>query len=246
MCKRKGIYYNKEMYQFNENDGISITLTRKRMKNIRIRVTGEKRVCVSAPHFVTAARIDAFVQEHEAFIRKQLEEVERKRSAYYPLHYTDGDAFTCLGTRLRLKICVSQRHAATLTDDTLILYLPQVSDTDEAKALFAHWARLQAKRVFSQRLALLLPRFSGTAAMRLCVRDMLTRWGSINVKRHSVSLSVHLLRCETQLIDYVIMHELCHMAHPYHTKAFYAALEAHCPERRLRDRKLEAYGLVGF
>ena len=74
------------MYQFNENDGISITLTRKRMKNIRIRVTGEKRVCVSAPHFVTAARIDAFVQEHEAFIRKQLEEVERKRSAYYPLH----------------------------------------------------------------------------------------------------------------------------------------------------------------
>ncbi len=234
------------MDSYHKDSGLTYTLTRKRMKNIRIRVTGEKRVLVSAPHFVSAARVDAFVREHEAFVKKRLDEIELNRCAYYPQCYADGDTFSCLGKRLHLKIYRSVRHAAMLSGDTLALYLPQAAGEAETKALFARWARTQAKKVFAQRLALLLPRFSGSAAMRLSVRDMLSRWGSINVKRRSISLSVHLLRCETQLIDYVITHELCHIAHPHHTKAFYAALETHCPERRMLDKQLNKYGLIGF
>lgn len=226
--------------------GFSVTLTRKKMKNIRIRVTGDRRVLVSAPYFVPAPRVEAFVEQHEAFIKKQLDDIENKRRAHYPQRYADGDMFSYLGARLCLKVRASARRTAVLSGDTLTLNLPQGAQECELKALFTRWARAQAKKVFSERLALLLPRFSGAAAMRLSVRDMLTRWGSINTKRCSVSLSVHLLRCETRLIDYVILHELCHIAHPRHTKAFYAALEAHCPERTQLDQELNAYGLVGF
>ena len=112
--------------------------------------------------------------------------------------------------------------------------------------LFMRWARTEATRVFTQRLALLLPQFSRMNAMRLCVRDMTTRWGSINVKRCSMSLSVHLLRCDIELIDYVITHELCHLAYPRHTPAFYTALEAHYPHRKQLDKRLKDYGLAGF
>ena len=82
--------------------------------------------------------------------------------------------------------------------------------------------------------------------MRLTVRAMTTRWGSINPRRRTMSLSVHLLRCDVALIDYVITHELCHLACPRHSAAFYAALEARCPGRAQYDAALEAYGLVGF
>jgi Predicted metal-dependent hydrolase len=246
VCRKTGLYYNKAMDYINQKSGPGYTLVRKKMKNIRIRVTGEKRVLVSAPHFVPAARVAAFVQAHEAFIRQRLCDIEEKRSAHYPLRFADGDAFSYLGDRLRLKVRTAPRRAAVLSGEVLTLFLPEGAGEDEARALFARWARAQAAQIFSQRLAVLLPRFSGAAATRLCVRGMITRWGSINVKQRRVNLSVHLLRCEPPLIDYVIIHELCHIAHPRHSAAFYAALEARCPGRKGLDKRLEAYGLVGF
>lgn len=226
--------------------GVTYMLTRKKMKNIRIRVTGDSRVMVSAPRHVPEARIHAFVVSHEAFIKKRLEDIENKRSAYYPSRYMDGDTFSYLGKRLSLRICSSTKSAAVLSERQLTLCLPLGAGPEDAKALFIRWARSEARKVFGQRLDMLLPRFSGTHAIRLSVRDMITRWGSINVKRRSMSLSIHLLRCDTELIDYVITHELCHIAYPRHTAAFYAALETHCPERTQLDKRLETYGLVGF
>jgi len=231
-----------------EERGTSIpyTLIRKNMKNVRLRVTAEGRVVVSAPRGVPAARIAAFVHEHEAFIQKRLREVEKTRSAHYPARYAHGDAFSCLGGRLRLAVCTAPKRAAALSGGTLTLCLPEGAGQEGAKALFKSWACNEAKRIFAQRLSLLLPRFSRKSALRLNVRDMISRWGSINPKRGSISLSVHLLRCEPELIDYVITHELCHIAYPYHTPAFYAALEAHYPERKQLDKRLKAFGLAGF
>ena len=226
--------------------GVTYTLTRKSMKNIRIRVTGDAHVMVSAPRHVPAARIHAFVVQHEAFIEKRLHDIERLRSAHYPPRYMDGDTFSYLGKQLSLRICTASRSTAVLSERQLTLCLPQGAGPEEIKALFVRWARAEARKVFGQRLDMLLPRFSGTPAMRLSVRDMITRWGSINVKRRTMSLSLHLLRCETELIDYVITHELCHIAYPRHSIAFYAALEARCPERAQLDQRLEFYGLVGF
>jgi hypothetical protein len=70
---------------------IVYTLTRRKMKNIRIRVTGDGRVAVSAPRYVSASRVEAFIREHEPFIRRRLAEVEKMRSAHYPPRYADGD-----------------------------------------------------------------------------------------------------------------------------------------------------------
>jgi len=230
----------------DENNNIPYTLVRKKMKTVRLRVTADGRVTVSAPRSVSAARIASFVQQHEAFIQKRLHEVEQARSAHYPTRYAPGDTFSYLGGRLRLLVRTAPRPSAALWGDTLTLCLPDDADGEDVKALFIKWTRGEAKRVFAQRLALLLPHFSCKNTLRLSVRDMTTRWGSINVKRGSMSLSIHLLRCEPELIDYVITHELCHIAYPHHTPAFYAALETYYPHRKQFDKRLKAYGLAGF
>jgi predicted metal-dependent hydrolase len=239
-------YYNGAMGLKNNDGKVPYTVIRRNMKNVRLRVTPDGRVTVSAPRGVSASRIEVFVREHEAFVQKRLYEVERARSAYYPPCYEDGDTFSCLGERLRLDVHPAARRTAALSDDVLTLSLPATADKEAVKALFTQWARTEARRVFAQRLFLLLPRFSRMNALRLSVRDMTTRWGSINVKRGSMSLSVHLLRCDTELIDYVITHELCHLKYPNHTPAFYAALEAHYPQRKQLDARLKEYGLAGF
>ena len=110
------------------------------------------------------------------------------------------------------------------------------------------WMERHAKKAFSARAQAILPRFPHLIEydIRISVRNMLTRWGSVNTKRHTISLTVHLLRCEEALIDYVIMHEFCHYTHANHSRAFYEELSKHCTNRKLFDKKTKWIWLNRF
>lgn len=225
--------------------GLEFYIQRKKMKNMRIRVTGDKHVSVSAPHRMPENRIIAFVAQHEDFIRERLAAVERQRSRCYPELYISGESFCMLGQRFFLRVMRDEKAYAGLDGAELVLCVPPDGD---AKTLFSRFMTRRAKLVFGQRLSELAPKVSPQPKgdIKLSVRGMLTRWGSINPRRMTMSLSVHLLRCEQELIDYVILHELCHLITPSHSGAFYKALESHCPQRRIFDKRLKAYGLVDF
>lgn len=223
---------------------IRYTVERKNMKNLRIRITGDQRVCVSAPLRLAQSRIDAFVAANEATIRKRLDEIEQKRRRCYPLRYQSGDTFCFCGARYPLRVVNDRRAFAGMDNGELVICVPPGA---EVKQLFARWMTREAKALFLARLAAVSPRFDGMPeSLPVSVRHMLTRWGSINVKRKTLSLSVHLARCEQELIDYVIMHELCHLISPRHDAAFYRALDTRCLNRKALDKRLSEYGLVDF
>lgn len=225
------------------SDGIiRYTLARKKMKNIRIRVTGEGLVVVSAPVHVAQGRIDRFVSMNTKAIERQQQRIEAQRRRCYPARYQDGDAFRFAGEMMTLCIKSGERASAVLNEGVLTLCVPKGKS---AKQLFEKWMIRAARDVFTKHFLMLCGKFAA-ADVRLSVRSMLTRWGSINTKRRTISLTVHLARCEPELIDYVITHELCHIAHARHTAAFYRELERHYPNRRHYDKLLAQYGLVGF
>lgn len=225
--------------------GLEFHIQRKNMRNMRIRVTGDKRVDVSAPFHLPQSRINAFVAQHETYIKERLKAIEQLRCQYYPKSYTSGDSFHVMGRRLTLRVMREEKAYAGMDGGELVLCVPS---GQAAKDVFARFMTRLAKKVFAERMAVLQRKVSPPpqGELKLSVRNMLTRWGSINTKRLTVSLSVHLLRCESELIDYVILHELCHLKTPSHSRAFYDALEAHCPNRKALDKRLEEYGLVDF
>lgn len=227
---------------------IFYTLTRRKMKNIRIRVTPASKVEVSAPHHTPDENIRAFVFQNAAFIRDKLDGMDALRQKYYPQLYRTGDTFWYLGQTMPLTVVVSKQTKAVLETGGLSLYVPGDADVRYRKALFILWMERQADKVFTECAQAIFPQFRHLADkdVRLSVKNMLTRWGSINPRRHTVSLSVHLLRCEVELIDYVITHELCHFAHGNHSKAFYKELDVYCPNRRELDKRLKEYGLIDF
>jgi predicted metal-dependent hydrolase len=222
---------------------INFKLIRRKMKHIRIHVTGEQQVAVSAPHHCAVSTIQAFVRDSEAFIRGRLDVLEEQRRRHYPADYWDGDFFSIFGHRVLLKVQLAKRASAIFENGTLTLYVPPGGN---AKTQFARWMNGQARKAFKQRLSAIASKFSGADDLTLSVKRMLTRWGSINPARRRLSLSVHLIRCDIDLIDYVITHELCHLNCLGHSAKFYRALEQHYPNRRAMDKRLEAYGLVDF
>ena len=245
ICIGTHIYYNVRMEHSIKTAGgtLDYMLVRRKMKHIRIRVTGEQRVVVSAPHRCAERVIHAFVMDNEAFIRRQLSEMESRRIRHYPASYSDGDSFCFLGQTAGLRVQPAARASAVFGNGVLTLCVP--SDGC-AKTQFIRWMNRQARAVFAQRLAAVGANFPDCGGLTLSVKSMLTRWGSINPARRRLSLSVHLVRCETAVIDYVITHELCHLNCRSHSAAFYRALAVYYPDRRAMDRRLEAYGLVDY
>lgn len=230
------------------NGDIAYTVIRKNTKNIRLRVTREANVEVSAPGFTDMRTINKFVQSNVGFIEKQLAKIEYTRFCSYPSLYSDGNMFSYLGNRAMLSVEQSQRNTAKLYRNVLVLRVLEPSNNEICREAFIKWAKRQAKKVFKERLEALLPMFADLKAkeIKISVRDMKTRWGSINVKRNTMSLSVHLLRCESEVIDHIIKHELCHYAHQNHSRAFYAELARYSPNYKAMQKRLKEYGLVGF
>lgn len=242
--------YNAAMeYSIKTADGVvGFTLIRKNVKNIRLRVMHEARVIVSASPHAKLSTIFKFVQDNSSFIAEQTAKIEYARLSSYPESYKDGDMFSYLGQRTLLCVEASQRNSAKLIGGVLTLRVSDMTDEKICKERFIKWTKKQAKIIFAERLSAILPLFYDIVdeELRISVRNMLTRWGSINVKKHTMSLSVHLLRCEVEVIDHIIKHELCHYAHQNHSKAFYDELKKHSLNMKAMRKRLKEYGLVGF
>ena len=72
------------------------------------------------------------------------------------------------------------------------------------------------------------------------VRDMHTRWGSCSLKTRRITLNLKLFHKADPCVEYVIVHELCHLIHPDHGKEFYALLEKELPDWKSRRKQLKA------
>ena len=227
---------------------VEFSVNRKKVKNMRLKVTSDAVVEVSAPLHVSDSAIRSFVQKNAGFVEEKLSAVQYHRASSYPQDYKDGDMFALLGSRAVLSVEHGARNSAKLSGNVLEMKVTDTQDGQLCQKTFEAWTRRYAKRVFEERLAVILPGFGRLAEkdVRISVRDMKTRWGSINVKRDTMSLSVHLLRCEVELVDHIIMHELCHYAHANHSRAFYAELARHSPDYKRLQKRLKDYGMVGF
>ncbi len=84
-------------------------------------------------------------------------------------------------------------------------------------------------------------RLTGGTYQRVCIRDQKTRWGSCSSKG-TLSFNWRLILAPSDVLDYVIVHELCHLTHMNHSPEFWAAVEAVCPDYRTSRKWLKDHG----
>lgn len=96
-----------------------------------------------------------------------------------------------------------------------------------AAAALSGWYRRRAATVLARRVALWAPRL-GVSPARITVRDAKTRWGSCS-PTGALSFSWRLLMAPPAVLDYVVVHELCHLKRADHSSRFWALVESHCP-----------------
>lgn len=232
---------------------VGYVMQSSRSRSVRIVVRGPGQVEVRKPRSVSASAAQAFVEGQAAWILDALERQSRKPQLT-PARYEDGATLFVLGQPLRLSVSHSVWRSVTQVEGELRVTLGDCSDAGRVKALVETWLKKQAEallarclgealELFGARIAspscpLAFRRDRSQAGVRLTVRAMRTRWGSCSRDGH-VTLSASLVHLPRRLIDYVIVHELCHLAHLDHSAAFRFQLARCLPDWAQRRRELE-------
>lgn len=114
----------------------------------------------------------------------------------------------------------------------------------KAKELMKEWYKLHAKNKFAEYADPIIARFEkyGVTPSSLYIQEMENRWGSCTPKG-KIILNVQLIKAPRPCIEYVITHELCHLVHPDHTKAFWELLQKEMPDWERWKNKLERFML---
>jgi len=200
-------------------------------KTLGIDVTPEQRVVVKAPAGTPLAEIERRLRKRAPWILRQQREFEGYPPTLPPRRYVSGESHRYLGKQYRLKVVEAKKELVKLTRGRFLVQVRDKGDSSRVKRLLESWYRRQAQRVYQERLELCYPRVKryGIPYPELTIKRMEQRWGSCTPEGR-ITLNLKLIQVPKPYIDYVILHELCHMKEHHHGAAFYALLGKVLPD----------------
>lgn len=232
-------------------DKISYEVIRKdKSRKLRIKVHPDQRVVVTVPMQVTDEFIHNSVKKRARWIWQHVQDFAKQKSDVLPRRYVSGETQFYLGRRYVLKVIIDPEQVAgvklirgkltvTLTHDD-----SNASDgsnrATKIKSLLDGWYQTKAKTIFAERLAAVLPQanwVNGSPTFKIL--SMKKQWGSCSTQGNLV-LNPHLVKAPKECIDYVILHELCHIAEYNHSDRFWRLLTQVMPHWREVKTQLDS------
>lgn len=198
---------------------IDFTLEYAVRKSLGITVTPDMRVLVKAPLEASMDLIKEKVKKRATWIIKQ-------QSFFLSFHpktparrFVEGETHHYLGRQYRLKVEILEQEAVKLKGAYIEVH---TIDKNKVKLLMERWYLENAKAKFNQIAKPIIERFKyyGVEPSSVVLRDMPTRWGSCTPKG-KIILNPELIKAPKGCIEYVIIHELCHLVHHDHTNKFF-------------------------
>lgn len=223
---------------------IEYELTFAPRKTLAVQVHPDLSVIVKAPEGTDATLVEQKVLKRAAWIVKQQRQFELYLPDVPPRQYVSGESHRYLGRQYRLKVVeVSGGSTESVRLTRQFLYV-ETSDKQSVhvRKLVETWYREQASFVFQGRLDTChakLARFD-IPYPGLVIRQMSTSWGNCSATG-AISLNIKLIQVPVDYIDYVIIHELCHLKYLHHGPEFYKLLARALPDWQTKRDRLNRF-----
>lgn len=215
-----------------EPEGLNYTL------DIGRRTRGS--ICVREGKLIVRLPYGTGIKQAEELLRNNMYWVSKKLAEYKPLlrlpeSFSGGEEFMLLGEKRRLAVEISPVYEEPLlADGSLTVYISENMNQKDTQRLFWEYTvKLCTERVqrafdeYSPKLEL-YPK-------KITLRRMTSRWGSCS-SNGNISINTDVICFGQPCIDYVVIHELCHLKHMDHSADFWALVSQCCPEyKRLRE-----------
>jgi predicted metal-dependent hydrolase len=214
-----------------------------RARHVLLRVTLHDGFEVIVPRGFDVTTIPAVLARHAAWIQSALERTAQQRRGAQPAPVWE------IPPQIELPAVgitweVSGREteggwvAVRTASPTRLEMAGQITDESTCRKALARWLVRQAQEHLTPQLQA-LGRQTGLHHTRVSVRLQRTRWGSCS-RDGAISLNARLLFLPPPLVEYVLVHELCHTITPNHSEAFWELVQRHAPDYRKRRAELRA------
>ena len=235
--------YKNRVLQFGDRK-ILYRLYRSRRKHLRIVVTPYLLVEVYAPKRIHSTQIQEAVLKKAGWIAGKLDEIKMFHPLPTEKKYISGETFIYLGRRYRLKVLRGKKLPAKLLGPFLYVQTEKENDSKNVSRVVKTWYREHADLTFHRYMEKCFRIVSrhGVSKPVLSIRTMKRRWGSCS-KAGRITLNTNLVQVPVHCIEYVIMHEICHLKVHNHSKQFYSLLTRCMPDWRRRKKTLDRFML---
>lgn len=219
-------------------------LSKENRKTISLVVKPDKTTIVKAPKEATREEVENFLKRKWSWMKKQTSYFDKYPKKRYEKDYVSGESFFYLGRQYKLVVKKAGKESVEFSKGILELYSKrELRNSSHNHDLLSKWYDERAINIFSKRYKMALELFDYDFVPKLDIRKMTKRWGSF-LSNKKIYLNPDLIKSPICCIDYVIIHELCHMTYRQHNKDFYKLLILKCPNWESRKEKLEL--IAGF
>ena len=206
----------------------------KRAKRINIRVDADKGLELVYPVGVTQPSPKELLDENQAWVLSTIDKVQTRLETQFIRRYEQGAIFQYLGQDVRLNL-IQKTHGKRITvnlrDERLDVSLPpniDLSDIEAIQTAVEAFYRKQAKTYLTMRTQEIAEQL-GFEYNRVTIKNQKTRWGSCSTG-NNLNFNLRLMMTPPSAIDYIIIHELCHLKHMNHSKQFWNLVGKYCSE----------------
>ncbi len=215
---------------------VEVTVTRKRVKRINLRIKKDGKIVVSAPVFALKKEIVEFVKSNVPWIVRHL----TKRQNYL----TKEEEMTLIHNG-KVRFFGNDYTVVFQEGETKVSIIGAffvVSAMKDHQRVLDRWWRKEARKIFQQEIDELYEKIFlplGVKRPDMTVKRMTSRWGSCNHVKGHINMNENLLRADRECIEYVVLHELTHLVYPDHSERFYAFIARYMPDYKRRIKKLK-------
>ena len=222
---------------------VEFSIKRQRRKTLALHVLEDASVEVRAPKWVAKRDIELFVRQRSQWVLDQ-QHKRRQQLAAKP-GFTQGQKHPYMGQHYPLLIAASASNHVSFQASAINIAAKKTGSPELIESILKEGYRAQAKKHFAERLKHFFPQLPITSEMpELKLRYMRSRWGSCS-SRNIITLNVELIKYPSACIDYVVVHELCHLLEMNHSPRFYRHLASIMPDWRQREIQLEQLAKAG-
>ena len=184
----------------------------------------------------------AFVARRAEWVLKVWSKLDAAPGRQLPV-YGIGAVFMYQGIELRLQFEAGIRRSLQQRDQLLVLTAPEMPSEDTVREMIDNWYRKQALEIVKERSAEChrLLQAEGIPLPQITIRSMKTRWGSYSYRTERINLNLNLVKAPPTCLDYVIIHELCHIKVRHHGPDFWRMVSRYLPDYLAVRRQLKQY-----
>jgi predicted metal-dependent hydrolase len=218
---------------------ILFDLLHRERKSLTIKVYPDTSVSVLAPLESKREKVLEKVRLKAPWILKQIDNFNSYKPGTPPRRFINGETHLYLGRQYRLKILIDKVSAVKAYRGQLIIHSVS-KNAEKLKEQLDQWYKSRAEIVINELLEEILPKFKryNIQVKGVSFRTMSKRWGSCT-RAGKIILNTELIKASKGCIEYVIIHELCHLVHFNHTVKFRKLLTKMIPDWVKRKDRLE-------